>query len=290
MELDITKYRIDPQTDIKIQDLPQWEETGHTEEEVKNKLIPKSVERLQELQLKLHAAEKNGILVVLQALDAAGKDEIITFIFSHLMPQGLKVTSVKKPSKKEQKHDFLWRIHEGMPERGQIAILNRSYYEDVISLLVYDGEGGVPVADTNSDKEPWELRCEQINQFEKYLVESGFPVVKFFPYVSKEEQKERLLERMKTPEKQWEFSFSDIEDRQKWDTFHDAYEKILNRTSTEWAPWYALPADNDWYNRYLAAEIMIDVLEKLNPQFPVMEDEEKEKLDEAIAKLENDEA
>lgn len=285
--MDRDKYRIDPQTRVRIDELPQWEETGTTEEEIRAKWIPAAVERLQDLQLRLHAEEKNGILVVLQALDAAGKDEIITFIFSHLLPQGLRVTPTKIPSAKEQKHDFLWRIHDGLPERGQIAILNRSYYEDVISLLVYDGEGGVPVADLQSDKEPWELRCEHINQFEKYLVESGFPVVKFFPYVSKEVQRDRLLERMKNPDKQWEFSFSDIEDREKWDSFHDAYEKILDRTSTKWAPWYALPADNDWYTRYLAAEIMIDVLEKLNPQFPVMEDAEKEKLEEAIQKLEH---
>lgn len=288
--MDISSYRIKPNTDVKIKELPQWEETGHSAEEIREKMVPQSVEKLQDLQLRLHAAEKNGILVALQALDAAGKDEIITFIFSHLMPQGLKVTPTKKPSKEEQKHDFLWRIHDGLPERGEIAILNRSYYEDVISLLVYDGEGGVPVADTNSGMEPWELRCEHINQFEKYLVESGFPVVKFFPYVSKEVQKERLLERMKDPEKNWEFSFSDVEDRQKWDMFEDAYEKILNRTSTEWAPWYALPADNEWYTRYLASEVMINVLEELDPQFPVMENEEREKLEEYIAKLEQDEA
>lgn len=288
--MDLEKYRIDPQADLNIKDLPQWEDTGLGEEEIRERLIPQSIERLKELHLKLHAQELNGVLVVLQALDAAGKDEIITFIFSHFLPQGLKVTSMKKPSSEEKKHDFLWRVHDALPERGQVGILNRSYYEDVLALLVKEGEGSVPAKGTLPDKMDWELRCEHINQYERYLMENGFPVVKLFPYVSREVQKERLLERMKDPEKNWEFSFSDVEDREKWDQFEDAYEKILNRTSTTWAPWYALPADNPWYTRYLASEIMIGVLEALDPQFPVIEGEKKDKLNEYITRLEEEQA
>lgn len=288
--MDLEKYRIDPQADLNIKDLPQWEDTGLGEEEIRERLIPQSIERLKELHLKLHAQELNGVVVVLQALDAAGKDEIITFIFSHLLPQGLKVTSMKKPSSEEKKHDFLWRVHDALPERGQVGILNRSYYEDVLALLVKEGEGSVPAKGTLPDKMDWALRCEHINQYEKYLTENGFPVVKLFPYVSREVQKERLLERMKDPEKNWEFSFSDVEDREKWDQFEDAYEKILNRTSTTWAPWYALPADSPWYTRYLASEIMISVLEALDPQFPVIEGEKKDKLNEYITRLEEEQA
>lgn len=288
--MDISRYRIDPNADVDLTKLAEKEQHDHhyTEEEVKEKLVPKSVEQLREWQLKLHAEEKKGILVVLQAIDAAGKDEIITFIFSQLMPQGLEVNPVKKPTEEEMKHDFLWRIHKGMPERGQIAILNRSYYEDLIAPLVYGEDHTIPMPSNENDEDPWEIRCRQVNDFEKYMKESGFPVVKFFLNVSKEKQKERLLERMKNPEKNWEFSFSDIEDREKWDAFQKAYEKILNHTSTEDASWYVLPADDAWHTRYIAAEIMIHVLEELNPELPVMTDKEKDKLQEEIKKLEKE--
>lgn len=286
--MDISRYRIDPNGDIDLAKLAEKEGHDYTEEEIKEKLVPKSVEQLKEWQLKLHAEEKKGILVVLQAIDAAGKDEIITFIFSHLMPQGLAVNPVKKPTEEELKHDFLWRIHKGMPERGQIAILNRSYYEDLIAPMVYGEDHTIPMPSNEQNDDPWEIRCRQINDFEKYMKESGFPVVKFFLNVSSEIQKERLLERMKNPDKNWEFSFSDVEDRDKWGEFQEAYERILNHTSTEHAPWYVLPADDAWYTRYAAAEIMIHVLEELNPELPVMTDEEKEKLDEEIEKLEKE--
>lgn len=285
--MDISKYIIHPDETIDLTELAQGEDLSVSEEEIKEKWIPKSVENLSELQLRLYAEEKNGVLVVLQAIDAAGKDEIITFIFSHLMPQGLKVTSTKTPTDEDMKHDFLWRVHKGMPERGQVAILNRSYYEDLIAPIVYGEDQTIPLPSNEAGEDPWEIRCRQINDYEKYLIESGFPVVKLFLNVSKEKQRERLLERMKDPNKNWEFSFSDIEDRQKWDKFREAYEKVLNHTSTKYAPWYVLPADNPWHTRYLASEIIIQVLEKMNPEFPVLADEDKEKLDEEIEKLEN---
>lgn len=286
--MDLSKYSIKPQQKVNLQEIPQWEETDCTEEELKEKWIPENVEKLKDLQLRLFAEKKKGILVVLQAIDAAGKDEIITFIFSNLMPQSLKVTPTKEPSKEEQKHDFLWRIHDGLPERGQIAILNRSYYEDLIAPIIFDDEGDIPLPSSLSDstEERWKTRSRQINDFERYLVESGFPVVKLLLHVSKEEQKKRLLERMKDPKKNWEFSFSDLEDREKWEKYQEAFEEMLSHTSTELAPWYVLPADNSWYTRFLASEIMIHVLEKLKPQFPILKGEEKEKLNKAVQKLE----
>lgn len=287
-EMDIFKHLVKPEEKVNLAELAEKGNPDYAEEDIKEKLIPESVERLREWQLRLHAEGKRGILVVLQAIDAAGKDEIITFIFSHLMPQGLKVTPTKKPTEEDMEHDFLWRIHKGMPERGEIAILNRSYYEDLLSPMVYGEEKSIPLPDSEEERDAWEVRCRQTNDFEKYMVESGFPVVKFFLNVSKEKQRERLLERMKTPEKNWEFSFSDIEDRQKWDTFQEAYEKILNKTSTEHALWYVLPADEGWYTRYLAAEIMIQVIEKMNPEFPVMTDEDREKLEKEIQRLEQE--
>lgn len=284
--MDTSKYLVRP--DKKV-DLEQWIEREHpdtSEEKIKEEWLPKNVESIREWQLRLHAEEEKGLLIVLQAIDAAGKDEIITFIFSHLMPQGLKVTHIKKPTEEELKHDFLWRAHKGMPERGQMAILNRSYYEDLIAPIVYGEDKSIPMPSNEKQEDAWEIRCRQVNDFERYMVESGFSVVKFFLNVSKEKQRERLLERMKDPNKNWEFSFSDIDDRQKWGTYQKAYEKMLNQTSTQHAPWYILPADNGWYTRYLASEIIIEVLEKIHPEFPVLTDENKEKLDEAIQKLE----
>lgn len=286
--MNIEKYRVPEGSDTIFSAYETCEETKFSDQEIKEELIPEMVDELQDLQLKFHAEEKRGITIVLQAMDAAGKDEIIGFIYKHLLPQGLKISSSKKPSEEEKKHDFLWRIPELLPERGQIAVLNRSYYEDVLALMVKDGEGTVPVKKEIENKEDWELRLEQINSFEKYLWESGFPVIKIFPYVSKEVQKERILERMKNPAKNWEFSFSDIEDRKKWDLFHDSYEKIIQKTSTKWAPWYILPADNAWYSRLLAGIITVDLLKKIDPQFPVIKGEEKERLDKAIEELEKE--
>lgn len=286
--MDMSKYRVDPERKMRLSDYPQWEDAGYTKEELTEKMIPENVEKLRDLQLRLHAEEEKGIFVILQAIDTAGKDEIITFIFSHLMPQGLKVTPTKKPTEEELKHDFLWRIHAGKPERGQVGILNRSYYEDLLAPKVYQGIEDVPIQKSSDSEEAWEMRCQHVNAFEKYMVENGFPVVKFFLSISKEEQRKRLLERMKTPEKNWEFSFSDIKDREKWDTYQKAYEEMLDLTSTTIAPWYVLPADNDWFARYLASEAMVQVLGEIDPQFPVMTDEDKQKLEEAIQKLENE--
>lgn len=283
--MDLDRYRIDPERELHLNELPQRETINESEARIRDELIPLSVERLKELHLKFHAQARHGIVVVLQALDAAGKDEIITFIFSHLLPQGLKVTSMKPPSEEEQQHDFLWRVHDAMPARGQIGILNRSYYEDVLALLTGKEEGSVPTIGTVGE-EDWILRCGHINQYEKYLTENGFLVVKFFPYVSPEVQKKRLLQRMKDPKRHWEFSFSDIRDREKWGEFEAAYEKVLNHTSTPWAPWYALPADDPWTTRYLVSEIMIQVLQGLDPKFPVIEGEAKAQLDEDIRRLE----
>lgn len=224
---------------------------------------------------------KNGIMVVLQAIDAAGKDEAISYIFSNLNAQGLKVTTYGKPSETEQKHDYLWRLHDGEPERGQIAILNRSHYEDVIATRIHN------LLEDDDDTEI-QRRYRQINNYEQYLSENGFSVVKFFFNMSKDEQKERFLKRMKNPDKQWEFSFSDIDDREKWEEYQEVFEDMLNNTSTEHSPWYILPADDEWHTRRIITEAMIHTLEDINPRFPKISGEDKKKLDDYIKKLENE--
>lgn len=287
--MDISKYRITPkQTPIKLADYPTTDNKQLSEDELQDKWIPESINKLQDLHLKLHAEEEKGIMVVLQAIDAGGKDEAISFIFSNLTAQGLKTTSVKKPSETEVKHDYLWRIHEGKPSRGEISILNRSYYEEVIAPRIHDVLDNDPLPDHLIDEDIWKVRFRQLNDFERYMTENGFPVIKFFFNVSKDVQKDRLLERMKNPKKNWEFSFSDIEERKHWDTYQEVFEDMLNNTSTDYAPWYILPADDAWYARYIISEVMINVLEKLDPQFPEISGEDRQKLDESIELLEND--
>ncbi|KZZ83966.1 PPK2 family polyphosphate kinase [Bacillus sp. SJS] len=286
--MNVNQYKIEGKKEIKLKDYPTSEDHGFSEEELLDHHIPESISKLKDLHWKLHADEKKGIVVVLQAMDAAGKDEAISYIFSNLNAQGLKTTSFQKPSDTERNHDYLWRIREGLPERGQVGILNRSHYEDVIAPRVHDllEEGTIP--DDKDEHEVWAMRYRQIKDFERYLVENGFEVVKFFFNMSKEEQKNRLLERMKNPKKNWEFSFSDVEEREHWDSYQHIFEDMLNNTSTEYAPWHILPADDEWYSRYIITKTMIECLEKIDPQFPEISEENRKKLNEYIEKLEKE--
>ncbi|MGK7379314.1 PPK2 family polyphosphate kinase [Planococcus sp. 1R117A] len=286
--MDTSKYLIKQDEQVELSNYHSNEKECPSEEELREQLIPESVEKLRELYTKLRAEEEKGIVVALQAMDAAGKDEAISYIFSNLSAQGLRTTSFKKPTEEELKHDYLWRFHKGLPARGEIGIFNRSYYEEVIAPRVHDLLEETPLPNELIHENIWRGRYRQINEFERYLVENGFSVVKFFFNMSKEEQKKRLLERMKNPDKNWEFSFNDVKERQHWEGYQDIFEDIINYTSTEYAPWYILPADNEWYSRYIISEVMVEMLEKINPQYPAISGEEKKKLEEAIAALENE--
>lgn len=279
--MNLSDYKVHHNANIKLKDHQCSDGKKEENDYIEQNIIPPLVEKLKELHLKLHAEGKNGIMVVLQAIDAAGKDEAISYIFSNLNAQGLKVTTYGKPSETEQKHDYLWRLHDGEPESGQIAILNRSHYEDVIATRIHD------LLEDDDDAEI-QRRYRQINNYEQYLSENGFSVVKFFFNMSKDEQKERFLKRMKNPDKQWEFSFSDIDDREKWEEYQEVFEDMLNNTSTEHSPWYILPADDEWHTRRIITEAMIHTLEDINPRFPKISGEDKKKLDEYIKKLENE--
>lgn len=279
--MNLFDYKVPHNANIKLKDHQCSDGKKEENDYIEQNIIPPLVEKLKELHLKLHAEGKNGIMVVLQAIDAAGKDEAISYIFSNLNAQGLKVTTYGKPSETEQKHDYLWRLHDGEPERGQIAILNRSHYEDVIATRIHN------LLEDDDDAEI-QRRYRQINNYEQYLSENGFSVVKFFFNMSKDEQKERFLKRMKNPDKQWEFSFSDIDDREKWEEYQEVFEDMLNNTSTEHSPWYILPADDEWHTRRIITEAMIHTLEDINPRFPKISGEDKKKLDEYIKKLENE--
>jgi PPK2 family polyphosphate:nucleotide phosphotransferase len=217
-----------------------------------------NLKRLHELQEMLYAQQKKSLLIVLQAMDAGGKDGTIEHVMGAFNPQGVQVASFKVPTEEELAHDFLWRIHKAVPRRGLIGIFNRSHYEDVLIVRV---KGLAP-------KAVWQPRYEHINHFERLLTDSGVTIVKFFLYISKEEQKERLLDRQQTPHKQWKFSPGDLEERTRWDAYMTAFEDALTKCNTEYAPWYVIPANRKWYRNLVVSQILIDTMEEMDLQYP----------------------
>jgi len=247
------------------------------------------IQRLAEMQDKLWAQNQYALLMVLQALDAAGKDGTIKHVMSGVNPQGVDVYSFKAPSGEERDHDYMWRNFKALPARGNIGIFNRSYYEEVLVVRVHpEILAGQQLPPALKDKGIWKRRFEEINNFEKYLVDNGIIVVKFFLYVSKEAQKERFLKRTMLPEKNWKFSAADIKERAHWDDYIDAYEDMFNHTSTEWAPWYIVPADHKWFTRLAVAAVLYYTMEKLNLAYPAVSDQQKQALLVAKEELENE--
>ncbi|WP_195852962.1 PPK2 family polyphosphate kinase [Aerococcus sanguinicola] len=263
--------------EIHLADYPCHVLSKEDDEKLKDSLYEDLVPDLVDWHNRLTAEGTRGVLIVLQALDAAGKDEIIRYIFSTLQPQALKVTSFQKPSDNEKAHDYLWRMHEGLPARGEIAILNRSYYEDIIAPQIHQSlDSEEQPEEIKADPELIEKRYEQIKGFEDYLTANGFPVLKLFFNMSKDTQRDRLLERIENPKKNYEFSLSDIEDRKQWDHYQEVFEGMLNHTAT--APWYVLPADNPWLSRQIATQALIEILAQLDPQYPEFSEEERAEI------------
>lgn len=252
-------------------------------------LLQQGIERMAEFQDKLYAQDTYGLLINLQAMDAAGKDGTIKHVMSGLNPQGCQVFSFKIPSAEELDHDYLWRYCKALPERGRIGIFNRSYYEELLVVRVHSEllERQKLPPDSKS-KKIWKRRFEEINNFEKYLVNNGMIILKIFLYISKEEQKKRFLERLDRPEKNWKFSQNDVKERQFLDDYMNAYEDIFNNTSTEWAPWYVIPADRKWFTRLAVGVIIYDTLESLGLQYPTVTEEHRKALSEARELLEKE--
>jgi PPK2 family polyphosphate:nucleotide phosphotransferase len=217
-----------------------------------------NAKRLQELQEVLWAEGKHALLIVLQAMDAGGKDGTIKHVMRGVNPQGCQVTSFKVPTEEELAHDYLWRIHKATPRRGYIGIFNRSHYEDVLVVRVHNL---VP-------EEVWLQRYEQINHFEKLLADNGTTILKFFLHISKEEQKERFEARLQNPRKNWKFSMGDVEERGYWNDYMRAFEDVLSKCSMPWAPWYIVPANRKWYRNIVVSQIIIEALEELEMRFP----------------------
>ncbi len=262
---------------------------GFKDKKDARKKLEQNIAELAEYQDILYAQDTYALLLIFQAMDAAGKDGAIKHVMSGVNPQGCQVYSFKSPSAEELDHDYLWRTNKVMPERGRIGIFNRSYYEEVLVVRVHpellDHQKIPPSARENI----WKRRHEQINNMEQYLSENGVVILKFFLNVSKEEQKKRFLERIDRPEKNWKFSTADAKERAFWDNYQQAYEDCLNRTSTEWAPWFVVPADNKWFTRLTVSEIVVRTLKRLNLRYPEVSEKRRRELLE-IRKLLEDEA
>jgi PPK2 family polyphosphate:nucleotide phosphotransferase len=290
----IDTFRVAPGRSIKLKDFDaEWngmDKLGRIEKDaIKEQaggLLEESVKELSEAQGLLWSNNQHSLLVILQGMDAAGKDSTIKHVMSGINPQGCRVTSFKVPSEEELDHDFLWRYSKNLPERGGVGIFNRSYYEEVLVVRVHPElleKQRLPKGKRDSGF--WQARFEDINAFEKHLARNGTLIVKFFLNVSREEQKKRLLERMDDPRKRWKFSAADLAERQYWDAYMKAFEEVINSTSTEHAPWYIIPADHKWIARSVVASILASSIGKLKLEYPRLSDERNKELEEARKRL-----
>ncbi|AFZ24074.1 Polyphosphate:AMP phosphotransferase [Cylindrospermum stagnale PCC 7417] len=253
------------------------------------KRLQTGIEQLANYQNILYAQNTYALLIIFQAMDAAGKDSTIKHVMSGVNPQGCQVFSFKQPSVEELDHDYLWRSMKALPERGRIGIFNRSYYEEVLVARVHPEillKQQLP--QFPQDGKIWKQRFEDINNFEKYLVNNGIIVLKFFLNVSKSEQKNRFLKRIDSPEKNWKFSASDVRERAFWDDYMAAYEQAFCYTSTKWAPWHIIPADRKWFTRLVVADIICKKLQELNLKYPIISEESKQQLLQAKQMLEEE--
>jgi PPK2 family polyphosphate:nucleotide phosphotransferase len=251
--------------------------------------LREGVELLAKYQDMLYAQNRHALLLVFQAMDAAGKDGTIKHVMSGINPQGCDVYSFKAPSSEELDHDYLWRCAKRLPERGRIGIFNRSYYEETLVVRVHPELLAAQQLPEGLDgKGIWKRRFEEINHFERYLVDNGIVVLKFFLNVSKAEQKKRFLKRIDRPEKNWKFSAADVKERAHWDAYMEAYEDVFNHTSTKWAPWYIIPADRKWFTRLAVAAIIYQTLNDLNLSYPTVSEEHQQELSKVREILESE--
>jgi PPK2 family polyphosphate:nucleotide phosphotransferase len=291
----IELFRVPVGKKLRLKDHnPGWKQTEEFKDFGKDALKERAKETLAQnlgdlagAQNLLYADDRHAVLIVLQAMDAAGKDGTIKHVMSGVNPQGCQVFSFKKPSAEELDHNFLWRYMRCLPERGRIGIFNRSYYEDVLVVKVHPELLGrqLPREKEKIGKKFWEERYEDINAFERHLVRNGTLILKFFLNVSRDEQKRRFLERLDRPEKNWKFSPSDLAERGYWDDYTIAYEDALSATSTESAPWYVIPADHKWVTRAVVADIVTTSIRELDLRYPEVTPEQKKLLEEARKKL-----
>jgi PPK2 family polyphosphate:nucleotide phosphotransferase len=291
----LKQFIVEPGSEVKLKDyVTDWTKSDEAKafgkDAIKDRtkeILEKSRLELNEAQEVLYASDTHSVLIILQAMDAAGKDGTIRHVMSGVNPQGCQVFSFKKPSAEELDHNFLWRYMKSLPERGRIGIFNRSYYEDVLVVKVHPEWLG-PGAPADPDKRFWEKRYEDINNFEKHLSRNGTLILKFFLHLSKEEQRQRFLERLTNPEKHWKFSEADLAEREHWKSYRKAFEDALSATSTKCAPWHVIPADRKYEARAVIADIITTSIQDLGLKYPKVDEQQLAKLEAARAKLENE--
>jgi PPK2 family polyphosphate:nucleotide phosphotransferase len=256
-------YRVEPDTDVSLADQDPADTGDYDDADEARAELARLTEHIADLQARLYAEEERSLLVVLQGIDAAGKDSSVKHVFSGSNPQGVRVYSFKEPSNEESAHDFLWRYHQHTPGKGMIHVFNRSHYEDVLVVRV---KGLVP-------EERWRSRYDSINDFERMLAREGTTIVKFFLHISKDAQMDRFRERLAREDKHYKFSANDVRERRNWDAYQKAYEEALRATSTEWAPWYMIPSDHKWFRNLVVAQTVAGVLEDMDPKWPEPEED-----------------
>jgi PPK2 family polyphosphate:nucleotide phosphotransferase len=256
-------YRVGSDANVALADHDPADRGTYDDPDEARKELAGLVEQIADLQARLYAEDQRSLLVVLQGIDAAGKDSSVKHVFSGTNPQGVRVFSFKEPSNEELAHDFLWRYHQHTPAKGMIHVFNRSHYEDVLVVRV---KGLV-------EEERWRSRYDSINDFERMLAREGTTIVKFFLHISKDAQMERFRERLEREDKHYKFSANDVRERRNWDAYQEAYEEALNHTSTDWAPWYMVPADHKWYRNLVVARTVATVLEEMDPRWPEPEED-----------------
>jgi PPK2 family polyphosphate:nucleotide phosphotransferase len=283
-----SKLMVSPGTKINLQDYDPGD-TGKFENKESAKIkLAASISQLAEYQNILYAQNKYAILVIFQAMDAAGKDSTIAHVMSGINPQGCQVSSFQAPSRVELNHDYLWRMQSNLPERGHIGIFNRSYYEETLIVRVHPELLDAQRLPSIDHHQIWHQRFQEINNFEQYLTNNGTIIIKFFLNVSKAEQKKRFLARITEPQKHWKFSAADIQERAYWDDYQAAYTDVLNHTSTKFAPWYIIPADHKWYTHAAVADILCSHLQQLDLAYPELSSEQRSKLAAAKELLEQE--
>ncbi|MCU0484137.1 MAG: polyphosphate kinase 2 family protein [Chloroflexi bacterium] len=276
----IEPFRVEPGRRVR---LPKDFDPGYHADFVQKKDAQETLQRgvalLAEHQARLAAQDTYGLMVIFQAMDAAGKDGTIKHVMSGVNPQGVEVSSFKVPSTEELDHDYLWRYARRLPARGMIGIFNRSYYEEVLVVRVHPQIlAGQKLPPRAKGKDVWQRRFREINDWEHYLVDNGIKIVKLFLNVSRDEQKERFLARVEDPERNWKFSAADIRERRYWDDYQKAFAEMLGATSTEWAPWHVIPADRKWFMRIAAGAVILDAIRSIDPQYPKVSDEARAEM------------
>jgi PPK2 family polyphosphate:nucleotide phosphotransferase len=287
----LNRYRIADGKHFRLKDHDPADTHGLKSElkPLAKELLADGVKHLSQLQAVLAAQDRWGLLLIFQAMDAAGKDGTIKHVMSGVNPQGVDVWPFKTPSSEELKHDYLWRTTKCLPERGSIGIFNRSYYEEVLVVRVHpEVLENEKLPKELVTKQIWQQRFEDINCFEQHLARNGIGVLKFFLHLSKKEQKRRFLERLDTPDKTWKFSAGDIKERQFWDAYQEAYQEMIQYTASEHAPWYVIPADNKWFTRLVVAQAVVDALKKMKLKYPKVSGAERSALAQARIQLENE--